>query len=90
MNDENPTYTVAQLDMKDVNEFTAKFMKEMCELVESYTDESKPLVLMAILNACAYLVEDEETYSWITEAAKGFVTDMLMINSTMKQNKTVQ
>jgi hypothetical protein len=72
--------TVEQVATTGVNESTVAFMEKCCTIINSYSDDLKPIVMMAIINACAYLVDSEGKLVDTMECIDDFIMKMVLLD----------
>jgi hypothetical protein len=76
----NIGYSIEQLDNSDINPSTSTFMAEACRMISSCEEVNKPLAMMGIINALAYLVDDDNKMEAMLQASSRFTYELLMLN----------
>lgn len=76
----NVGYSIEQLDNNDVNESTVAFMAKACGLIDACEEVNKPLAMMGIINALAYLVDDDDKMKDMLQASSRFTYELLTLN----------
>ena len=82
-NDDQPTYNIRMMQKdKDINPHAYEFMQFACSAISSFGNDNMPIVMMAIINALAALINSKEDLVFVVDISRKFIAEMILLNTT--------